>query len=209
VLFALEQGRSYYAIPAMLPALVAGCLALAERRPRPARLVALAGLHLALLVIALPLVVPILPERQLVSTGTWNLSFWKDELGWRELAAQTGAAWRSRTAAQRAGAAIVAVNYGTAGALSLYGPARGLPQPVSGHLSYQYWHPARMPQRSALLVGFDRKSALERCSRTTLLGITDNRWHVANDVRGLPIIWCRLRAPLGQMWQRWFARASL
>ena len=92
VLFALEQGRSYYALPAMLPALVAGCLALAERRPRRSTLLAFGGLHLAVLVIALPLVVPILPERQLVSTGTWNLSFWKDELGWRELTAQTARA---------------------------------------------------------------------------------------------------------------------
>lgn len=209
VLFALEQGRSYYALPAMLPALVAGCLALAARRPRRSVLMGLAGLHLALLTIALPLVVPILPERQLVSTGTWNLSFWKDELGWRELASQTAAAWRSRSADERAAGAIVAVNYGTAGALALYGPAAGLPAALSGHLSYQFWHPARMPQRYALLVGFDRRSALERCSRTTVLTVIDNRHHVGNDVRGRPIIWCRLRAPLGQMWQRSFANASL
>jgi 4-amino-4-deoxy-L-arabinose transferase-like glycosyltransferase len=209
VLFALEQGRSYYALPAMLPALVAGCLALAERRPRRPALVALGGLHLALLVIAVPLVVPILPERQLISTGTWKLSFWKDEIGWRELTAQTATAWNSRTPAQRADAALVAVNYGTAGALALYGPAAGLPAPVSGHLSYQFWHPARMPQRHALLVGFGRKSALARCSEMTVLGVVANRWHVDNDASGGLIVWCRLRAPLGQMWQRSFANASL
>jgi hypothetical protein len=209
VLFALEQGRSYYALPAMLPALVAGCLALAERRPRRSALLALDGMHLALLFIALQLVVPVLPVRQLVSTGTWNLSFWKDELGWRELTAQTAAAWRSRTAAERSDAAIVAVNYGTAGALSLYGPAAGLPEPVSGHLSHQYWHPGRMSQHYALLVGFERKGARERCRETTTLGVIDSRWRVDNDVRGLPITWCRLRAPLGQMWQRSFANTSL
>jgi hypothetical protein len=209
VLFALEQGRSYYALPALLPALVAGCLAVAERRPRRTTLVAFGGLHLVLLVIAVPLVVPVLPVRQLVSTGTWNVSFWKDELGWRELTAQAAAAWHSRTPAERDDAALIAVNYGTAGALALDGPETGLPPPLSGHLSYQDWHPARMPQRHALLVGFDRKSARERCSEVSVLDVVDNRWHVDNDTRGYLIIWCRLRAPLGQMWQESFVSSSL
>jgi 4-amino-4-deoxy-L-arabinose transferase-like glycosyltransferase len=209
VLFALEQGRSYYAIPAMLPALVAGCIALAERRPRRATIAALAVVHLAVLAFALPLVVPILPTRQLVSTGTWERSFWKDELGWRELAAQTAAAWRSRSPAERAAGAIVAENYGEAGALALYGPSAGLPAPLSGHLSFQYWHPERMPQRAVLLVGFDRFRALSLCTRTTELAVIDNRWHVDNEERGRPITWCELRAPLGQMWERSFATARL
>ena len=89
VLFGLEQGRPYYALPAMLPAFVAGCLLLAERRPRRLTLAALGVVHLAVLALVLPLVVPILPTRQLVSTGTWDKSFWKDEIGWHELVAQT------------------------------------------------------------------------------------------------------------------------
>ncbi len=136
-------------------------------------------------------------------------SFWKDELGWRELTAQTARAWRSRTPAERAAGAIVAGDYGVAGALSLYGPAAGLPQPVSGHLTFQYWHPARMPQRSVLLVGFDREDALAHCTRATVLGVADNRWHVGNEERGRPLVWCRLRAPLGQIWQESFATAHL
>jgi 4-amino-4-deoxy-L-arabinose transferase-like glycosyltransferase len=209
VLFGLEQGRSYYALPAMLPALVAGCLALAERRPRRVTLAGLGIVHLAVLALALPLVVPILPVRQLVSTGTWDRSFWKDELGWRELTAQTARAWRSRTPAERAAGAIVAGNYGAAGALALYGPAAGLPAPVSGHLTFQYWHPQRMPERDVLLVGFDRGDALAHCSKATVLAVADNRWHVDNEERGRPIVWCRLRAPLGQIWQHSFATARL
>jgi hypothetical protein len=209
VLFALEQGRSYYALPAMLPALVAGCLAVAERRPRRMTLAALAAVHVAVLALALPLVVPILPARQLVSTGIWEESFWKDEFGWRELTAQTATAWQSRTPAERAAGAIVAENYGEAGALALYGPGAGLPPPVSGHLSFQYWHPARMPQRNVLLVGFDRGGAAGLCTDVTVLAVIDNRWRLDNEERGRPIIWCRLRAPLGQMWQESFARARL
>jgi hypothetical protein len=174
--------------------------------------VTLAGLgvlHVAVLALALPLVVPILTTRQLVSTGTWDKSFWKDEIGWHELVAQTAAAWRTRTPAERAAGAIVAGNYGVAGALSLYGPAAGLPTPLSGHLSFQYWHPARMPERTVLLVGFDREDALHRCAHATVLGVVDNRWHIDNEERGRPIVWCRLRAPLGQLWESTFATARL
>jgi hypothetical protein len=209
VLFALEQGRSYYALPATLPALVAGCLLLDERRPRRATLAALGVVHLAVLALVLPLVVPILPTGQLVSTGTWDKSFWKDEIGWHELVAQTSKAWNSRTPAERAAGAIVAGNYGVAGALSLYGPAAGLPTPVSGHLSFQFWHPAKMPQRTVLLVGFERADALQHCAHATVLAVVDNRWHVDNEERGRPIVWCRLRAPLGQLWQTEFATARL
>jgi len=39
--------------------------------------------------------------------------------------------------------------------------------------------------------------------------VVDNRWHVDNEERGRPIVWCRLRAPLGQIWQSTFATARL
>jgi 4-amino-4-deoxy-L-arabinose transferase-like glycosyltransferase len=208
-IFGLEQGRAYYALPAMLPALVAGCIALAERHPRRSSLAALALVQVVVLVLVVPLVVPVLPTRQLVSTGTWDRSFWKDEIGWQELTAQTAGAWRSLTPAERASGAIVAGNYGVAGALAHYGPAAGLPVPLSGHLSFQYWHPAQMRERAVLLVGFDREGALARCSRATVLGVVDNPWHIDNEERGRPIVWCRLRAALGQEWRQSFATARL
>ena len=212
VLFALEQGRSYYALPAMLPALVAGCLALAARRPRRSTLLAFGGLHLAVLVIALPLVVPILPTRQLVSTGTWNLSFWKDELGWRELTAQTARAWSSRTPAQRAAGAIVAGNYGVAGALALYGPAAGLPAPVSGHLSYQYWHPSDAVSAALHRTGSastarerPRAAAKRRCSpSSTTAGTSTTR---SGGGRSSGAACARLSRP--DVWQQSFANAAL
>ena len=166
-------------------------------------------MHLALLVLVAPLVIPILPTRQLVSTGTWDKSFWKDEIGWHELVAQTSKAWHSRTPAERAGGAIVAGNYGVAGALSLFGPRAGLPAPVSGHLTFQYWHPAQMPQRAVLLVGFERAdalAALRACDRARR-----RRQSLAHRQRGArpAVVWCRLRAPLGRLWQSKFATARL
>jgi hypothetical protein len=66
-----------------------------------------------------------------------------------------------------------------------------------------------MPERSVLLVGFDRAGAHERCALSTVLALIDNRWRVGNEERGRPIIWCRLRAPLGTMWEGSFASARL
>ncbi|HET6172293.1 MAG TPA: hypothetical protein VFD90_06805 [Gaiellales bacterium] len=66
-----------------------------------------------------------------------------------------------------------------------------------------------MPQRSVLLVGFDRPGALRRCAHATVLAVVDNRWRVDNEERGRPIVWCRLRAPLGQIWESSFATARL
>jgi hypothetical protein len=66
-----------------------------------------------------------------------------------------------------------------------------------------------MPERAVLLVGFDREDALARCAQATVLAVVDNRRHIGNEERGRPIVWCRLRAPLGELWQRSFATADL
>jgi hypothetical protein len=66
-----------------------------------------------------------------------------------------------------------------------------------------------MPQYTVLLVGFDSADAQRRCVHATVLAVADNRWHVANEEHGRPIVWCQLRAPLGQVWQRAFATARL
>jgi hypothetical protein len=61
----------------------------------------------------------------------------------------------------------------------------------------------------ALLLPVDCGAALARCSKATLLALVDSRWHVDNEERGRPITWCRLRAPLAQMWERSFATGRL
>ena len=60
---------------------------------------------LALLVVVAPLVWPVLPERSMVDRDLWSKTFYKDEIGWPELVAQTAAAWRSLPAAERRGRA--------------------------------------------------------------------------------------------------------
>jgi 4-amino-4-deoxy-L-arabinose transferase-like glycosyltransferase len=204
--FALEQGRAYYPLPALIVCVAAGSVALERWRPRARWLrrgvvAALAVIQLIVVLVAAPLVVPVRSTAGMIASGVWRSSFYKDEIGWPELVAQTARAWRSLPGSERRHAAILAQNYGEAGALSRFGPSLGLPQPLSGHLSWQYWRPARLPQRIVLTVGFD-PSVLERlCASHRRLATIDNRWRLDNEERGRFVAVCRLRRPLGSLWR--------
>ena len=112
LLFFVEQGRAYYALPAIALPLAAGAVA-AERwwsarrregrsRRRAVMAGALVASQIAVTAVAAPLVWPVLPTATMVRLGLWQASWYKDELGWPELAAQTARAWRAIPAAQRA-----------------------------------------------------------------------------------------------------------
>jgi 4-amino-4-deoxy-L-arabinose transferase-like glycosyltransferase len=213
LLFLVEQGRSYYSLPAVALPLAAGAVA-ADRWLRSARrpaaaIVPLIACQIATVVIAAPLVWPILPTPTMVASGDWQDTFYKDELGWPQLAEQTVRAWRSLPADQRAHTTLLAANYGEAGALDLYGPADGLPHALSGHLSFQYWRPRRLPDRQALLVGFGAASVRNLCIASRRLATIDNRWQIANEERGRTIVSCSLRAPLGRLWATDIANDTL
>jgi 4-amino-4-deoxy-L-arabinose transferase-like glycosyltransferase len=215
LLFLVEQGRSYYALPAIVLPLAAGAVA-AERwwaSTRRRRAIAVAApvvaLQLMALALAAPLVWPVLPTATMVASGDWSATYYKDELGWPALATATARVWRSLPTTQRAQTARLAGNYGEAGALELYGPSDGLPPALSGHLSFQYWRPVRLPQRRALLVGFDTASVAQLCTTSQRLAIITNRWGIANEERGRTIVDCALRAPLGRLWAADIARDTL
>jgi hypothetical protein len=170
---------------------------------------ALVASQIAVTAVAAPLVWPALPTATMVRLGLWQAGWYKDELGWPELAAQTARAWRSIPAAQRADTVLLARNYGEAGALDFYGPALGLPQALSGHLSFQYWHPRRMPQRRVLAVGYDATVLQGLCRSQRVVGRIGNPWGIANEEQGRTIAVCTLRAPLGVLWARQIATDRL
>jgi 4-amino-4-deoxy-L-arabinose transferase-like glycosyltransferase len=203
--FGLEQGRGYYPLPAMIVCVAAGAVALERWRPaarwrRRAVLGALVAVQLLVIAVAAQVVVPIRSTTGMIDSGIWNVSFFKDEIGWPEMVAQTARAWRSLPAAERAHAAILAQNYGEAGALARFGPSLGLPQPLSGHLSWQYWRPARLPQRTVLTVGYYPGTLREMCTSYRRLATIENAYKLDNEERGRIIAVCRLPQPLGAIW---------
>ena len=111
--------------------------------------------------------------------------------------------------AERRNAAILTANYGEAGALAHFGPALGLPPPLSGHLSWQYWRPARLPERLLVTVGYDAATLRSMCTTARRVATIDNRWQMANEELGRPIDICRLARPLGAIWESRIATDEL
>ena len=123
--------------------------------------------------------------------------------------AQTAAAWRSLPPSFRADAAVVAQNYGEAGALARTGAAHGLPPPLRGHLSWQYWRPADLPERHMLAVGFDGRDLDRMCAGWRPVGHVRIPWPIDNDEQDRLLAVCTLRAPLGDLWSRDIASDTL
>ena len=210
VMFLLERGRSYYPLPADALAVAAGGVAADGWLRRPRRLLlagGLVGVQAAVIVLAGPILIPFYSTRHLVSSGVWKIGYFKDEIGWPEMTGQVQRAWAALPAGERAHGAILALNYGEASALQFYG--RGLGPVLSGHLSWQYWRPRRLPQRFVLTVGYPMSWLRSLCTSTRPLARIDNRWHLANEEHGRLIASCNLRQPLGSIWKTRIARDEL
>jgi 4-amino-4-deoxy-L-arabinose transferase-like glycosyltransferase len=205
VLFFFEGGRSYYPLPSDYVLVAAGAVALTRwiaggslRRLAPAG--ALLCLHGAVLALALPLVVPVRSLAGASSEPLHDQTFFADEVGWKKLVDATAAAWWSMKPSERAGTVILTASYGEAGALLLLGPSRGLQQPLSGHLSWQYWRPKRLPERHVLLVGYPSWSYQSLCSSAQMLELVASRDTFRNRLVWWPITYCELRRPLEDIW---------
>ena len=180
-------GKSYYAMPALLCALAAGAVPFA-RWATARRLGLVAVPFLVFFAVALPNVVPVLPLRTAAAHNVIkDRSDYQDELGWPQLA---------RTVEQHSTGAdvVLALNYGEAGALDVFG--RGLPPVASVNVTFRYWRPA-VSGRSALLVGFSRADATF-CTGYRV--VTRISMPVQNEEQGRPIARCELTSSLAQLW---------
>jgi 4-amino-4-deoxy-L-arabinose transferase-like glycosyltransferase len=127
-------GKPYYAIPLLLLLLAAGAQPAwqwALRHRAAASTAVLAGAVMSVVV-----ALPVLPVTALSSVLALNKEQ-GEQVGWHEFAVSVARAWRQTDP----GSVIFTRNYGQAGAIELYGPELGLPQPYSGHMSYAEWGP--------------------------------------------------------------------
>ena len=214
LIFLVERGRSYYPLPADSVAAAAGAVVTAGwvqgvRWGGRVAVGAALALHGIVMWFVVPLVVPVRSVQWVVSSGTWDSSFYGDELGWPAFVSQTAAAWRSLPPSFRSDAAVVAQNYGEAGALARTGARHGLPEPLSGHLSWQYWRPADLPQRHMLAVGFERGDLDRMCAEWRPVAHVHIPWPIDNDEQGRLLAACTLRSPLGDLWSRDIASDTL
>lgn len=138
VLLALVKGRGYYLLPAYPVLYAAGAVGLESWLAGRAK--AVRGLVYGAVVVAVLAEVGAiawtgLPIWQPGSAGwNWQMKNNDDlanEVGWPEFVAQVAAVRDGLTPVERGQYAVLAENYGEAGAIALYGPKYGLPVPIS------------------------------------------------------------------------------
>ena len=180
-------GKSYYALPAVLFALAAGAVPF-ERWATVGRLRRVGIAFVVVLIVALPIGLPVLPLHIANRVGvTAARSDYKDEVGWPALAHQVERLSHGANV-------VLALNYGEAGALEVFG--HNLPPVASGHVTFRYWRP-RVNGRDALLVGFTREDA-RFCRGYRVVGRV--AMPVDNEERGRPLARCTLGSDLASLW---------
>jgi hypothetical protein len=130
-------------------------------------------------VIAFPLVLPILPPDKIVPymqklgvatprTETHMSStlpeHFADEFGWPEMVAQVAQIYNAMPADERAKTAILAGNYGSAGAIDFFGPRYGLPPSISAHQNYYYWGFRQYTGESLIMLNWQLADAQYWCN---------------------------------------------
>ena len=126
-----------------------------------------------------------------------------ETVGWPRFVDGVARAWRALPPAQRRRAVILTANYGEAGAIARFGPARGLPRPYSGHNSY--WSFGRPPDgaRPVLSVGLDEAYLARFFQDCRLVARLDNGLDLDNEEQRAPVEVCvGPRRPWSVLWPR-------
>ncbi len=210
LLFALSRGRGYYMAPGYPMLLAAGyvtierwCASMPAGRARGLR-IAVAALLAVGLPLGASLHLPIAP----INSPLWHFNRrlhgdYAEQVGWQELAQRVATVYRALPEAERAHTAILANNYGEAGAMALYGPALGLP-PVISRTNSAWYHGYGNPPPSVIIelgnTEEDQRGSVAKC---TSHGVFRNREGVANEesANGYAIFVCRDIPPIWpQIW---------
>jgi hypothetical protein len=138
VLLALAKGRGYYLLPAYPVLYAAGAVGLEAwlaSRARVVRGVVYGAVVAAVLAEAGAIAWAYLPIWR-PGSAAWNWQMknnddMANEIGWPEFVGQVAAVRDRLTPAERGQYAVLAENYGEAGAIELYGPKYGLPVPIA------------------------------------------------------------------------------
>jgi hypothetical protein len=202
----LVVGKDYYAGPLYPLLLAAGAVSLEALggpgrgavRLRAAAVAAVALNGLLLLPLALPLVPVSQLHRSHLDTARKDYA---DTVGWPELTDQVAAVYGALPPEQRRHATVLAANYGEAGAIDLYGPARGLPPAICPQLTYALWKPAHVEDATVVLVGYTPEFAARYFADVEPAAAITPPDGVRTEERGLPILVAhRPRVPLDQAW---------
>ncbi len=216
ILLFVTRGRGYYNAPSYVPLLAAGCvwfegwLAMRSFRAQKAGAGLLWGLVGLGALIGIVVVKPVVP----INSPLWKITSGLngevvEMVGWQDLTAQVAKIYQSIPDVQKPRTAILAGNYGEAGALELYGSEYNLPRIISGANSLWYRGYGQPEPETVIVVGFDPGYASMFFKQCSSVGMVTNRYDVKNEEStrhtGLYICSQTIR-PWAEMWQnmQWF-----
>lgn len=198
VIVLVSGGQVYYTFGLLALYYAAGCVRVSRwvrseygfQRGRFAWVIAALALSA---VTAIPIALPIVPIGSLGASGIGAINqTTRDQVGWPAYVREVAAVYAALPVADRSHTAVIAENYGEAGAIARYGPARGLPEPYSGHMSNADWGP---PPDSAngpvLVVTQEADTDIGRFfTGCRVIGHVDTGRDVDNEEQGAPVTLC-------------------
>ncbi len=123
-----------------------------------------------------------------------------DMFGWDNMAATVARVYDQIPLADQPGCAILAGNYGEAGAIDYYGPKLGLPKAISGHNNYYLWGPRGYTGECVVIFGERSKEFKTFFSEVRMAAVATNP-HAMPVEQNVPIYICRKPvAPLSVLW---------
>jgi hypothetical protein len=220
-LMILGKAKNYYLAPIYPMLFAAGAVAFEgflERRAWSAGRLWPKAASAALVVLVaapfVPAVLPILPPAELLEyqrrvgaapqktevrhEGPLEQRF-GDQFGWPELVDDVAKAWLALPPDVRAHTGIFASNYGEAGALHLFGPAKGLPWASCAHQNHYFWGPPDPSPENLIWLQWSPESIARRCRSVEKVGEHSHPWGMAEENRAIYL--CRgLNRPLQELW---------
>jgi 4-amino-4-deoxy-L-arabinose transferase-like glycosyltransferase len=212
------HGKDYYLAPIYPMLFAAGGVFWQKFIQSHSRLrwvkVALPVVLVVLGVVAVPLVLPVLPPDQVgpymsalgvgVSRTETHMSstlpqHFADEFGWPEMVVQVAQVYHAMPDDERAKTAILAGNYGSAGAIDFFGPRFGLPKSISAHQNYYYWGFRQYTGESLIMLNWQLDDAQYWCQNVKEGPKTEHPY--AMGWEHYTILICHgLKKPLAEAW---------
>jgi len=214
------KGKIYYLAPAYPMLLAAGAVWIAgwirERRWnwwKPALVVPLAVAG----TVAAPLALPMLPVEATASYAKfWRADAVKVEspdsgrlpqlfaemFGWQNQAATVARVYHSLSAEDQVKCAILAGNFGEAGAIDFFAQRYGLPKAISGNNSYYLWGPRNYSGEVMVSIGVPRRELEALFGQVEQAATIVNKYAVPDEAN-LPVYICRKpKMPVREAWPK-------
>jgi hypothetical protein len=168
-------------------------------------------------IVAAPLALPILPlDAAVAYANFWNVEsirvekepsgklpqLFADMMGWPQQAEVVAGVFQSLSADDQSRVAILAKNYGQAGAIDYFGPTYGLPHAISGHNNYYLWGPQQYSGDVVIAVGMPIEDLKPLFGQIELAATINNEYAIPEE-NNLPVYVCRQpKMTLQKAWPR-------